>query len=911
MDINVAILAALQGIGIGEFTEVQKRAIPEILSGKDVLVIAPSGLGKTEAAMVPILHRILEEKPKPISCVYITPLRALNRDMLKRMKVLGDKLDLNVAVRHGDTPASERARHLKHPPDILITTPETLQILLIAKKMKEHLRNARYVVVDEIHELANNERGEQLSVGLERLSELCGKRFQRIGLSATVGSPHEIANYLTGADPTRKAVLVDVPIQKEMEIRVVCPKISKGDGVLAEKISVEPGVAASLRFSRNEIEGHRSSLLFVNTRNNAEFLSSRFNLMDEDFKIGVHHGSLSKGIRIQMEDEFKLQALKALICTSSLELGIDIGSVNLTVQYNSPRQVTRFLQRIGRSGHAVSARSKGMIIATEPDEIAEASAIASRSSRRELEPTEVRENNLSVLANQLVAFVIEDRISVKNAYRIIRRAYPFRNLDFKVLLDVIELLNGLRLLRFDGELLGRSSGSYEYFFGNISMIPDEKNYMVRDISTRRIIGTLDERFVSTFGEDVPDFVMRGVSWHLVEIKNDEVLAEPKKALGTIPSWVGEDIPVPYEVAMQVGAFRRLRELGEHSDKACRDDFLKYLEEQEKSGIDIPHDRLVTIEGGSDLIVINACFGTKVNETLGQLISSFLSARLGETVRVQIDPYRVILELPRPVEPSMIEEILRSTDTKALPGIVRMVVKNSGYFRWQFIRTAKKFGALKKGADVRGLSPSKFIQAYEDTPLIDEAIDKTIWNFMDIGTTSKVLKAMQKGDIGLKITAPSPIGLRFGDKGREFMMPSKPDAMTLGALKRRLEGERVTLFCLNCKGRRGHVVKDLPDEISCPQCGGVLLAAIPRHRTQKDLPRRRGAEMDRKELSRLHKNANLVMAHGKKAVLALMARGIGADAAARILRNLHETEEEFLRDLLKAEISYARTRRFWD
>jgi ATP-dependent Lhr-like helicase len=902
MDIDNSVLEVLRKVGIEEFTDAQKTTIPAILSGSNVLLITPSGSGKTEAAIVPILHRIFREKPKPISCIYITPLRALNRDMLKRVKFLAGELGLKAAVRHSDTPVSERSRHVTHPPDILITTPETLQILLVAKKMKSHLKNVKWVVVDEVHELADDERGAQLAVGLERLHHLSSDEFQRIGLSATVGSPDEVGHFLVGNG--RKVEIINIPVPKEMDIKVVCPEIRDEDKKWAEENSVDPNVAASLRFSIDVIEGHRSSLMFVNTRDNAEFLGSRFHLMDEDFRIGVHHGSLSKEVRIQMEDEFKSQILKALICTSSLELGIDIGSVDLVLQYNSPRQVTRILQRIGRSGHAIKATSRGIIIANEADEISEACAIAERASRRELETVRIRENNLAVLANQLVAMAMGSRMPMKEAFGLVKRSYPFRNLAFKDFQDLVELLRDIKLVKTYDGVLSKAYDSFQYFFGNISMIPDEKSYKVRDLTTRRVIGTLDERFVESFAAEGMSFVMRGLSWQLIEVKDDEVLAEPQKIIGTIPSWVGEEIPVPFEVATLVGSYRRKGQLCESADANCNSVFFKYLADQKKSGNDVPHDRLVTIEDCKTHIIINACFGTRVNETLGQLISSFLSARLGETVRVSTDPYRIILETPRPVGPAKVEEILRGTDPKALPQILHLVAKNSGYFRWQLIRAAKKIGALKKDTEIRTLSISRFIDAYEDTPLAWEAVERTIWEMMDVEKTAGVLSDIQNGDIELKATGPSPIGLAHGEKGGHVMLPRKPDAVTLEAMKKRLENERIVLQCLYCHNKRRHVVKDLPEKIKCQKCGGVLLAAIPVHRL-----RRKSA--DDKKSARLYKNANLVMAYGKKAVLALMGRGVGEDIAARILRNLHENESEFLRDLLKAEISYARTRRFWD
>ncbi len=241
----------------------------------------------------------------------------------------------------------------------------------------------------------------------------------------------------------------------------------------------------------------------------------------------------------------------------------------------------------------------------------------------------------------------------------------------------------------------------------------------------------------------------------------------------------------------------------------------------------------------------------------------------------------------------------------MPQLLHLVVKNSSYFRWQLVRTAKKFGALRKEAEKGTLNMSRFMDAFEDTSLAKEAVERTLWELMDTEGASKVLKGIQDGDIELKITKLTPIGLSYSERGGQLVVPRIPDAMTLGALKRRLDNEKVVLHCLYCKNRRRLSVKSVPKKVQCPKCGGVLIAAIPQRMARDKL------DEGKRERSKLYKNANLVMAYGKKAVITLMARGIGPDIAARILRHLHENEEEFLRDLLKAEVSYARTRRFWD
>ncbi|HYS70832.1 MAG TPA: DEAD/DEAH box helicase, partial [Thermoplasmata archaeon] len=471
LGLDPRVTEAARAIGIEEFTEPQLRAIPPILAGKHVLLVAPTGIGKTEAAVLPIFHHILREDPKRVAALYITPLRALNRDMLRRLSLFAERLGLDVAVRHGDTPQQERARLTRKPPQLLITTPETFQVLFTGEKLRAQLANVRWVVVDEIHELANDDRGSQLAVGLERLAAVTGRDFQRIGLSATVGSPDEVAAFLGGVGRTVEKVHVRIP--KSIRIAVEWPDAVPADDRMGERLHMPREQASALRRCHDLIASHRSTLLFTNTRDTAEFLASRLRLWSKDPPIGVHHGSLSRDVRIQMEDDFKAERLKALICTSSLELGIDVGSADFVLQYNSPREVTRLVQRIGRSGHGVGEMSDGAIVSMNEDDFAEAAVIARRALAEELEPLAVREDNFAVLANQLAAMAMSaDSVAADEAYALLRRSHPFRNLkrpDYDALLDQ---LADLRILWLREERFGRSRGTMTYFFENISMIPD-------------------------------------------------------------------------------------------------------------------------------------------------------------------------------------------------------------------------------------------------------------------------------------------------------------------------------------------------------------------------------------------------------------------------------------------------------
>jgi len=899
-------------LGMESPTDIQRAAIPEIDSGKHVLVIAPTGIGKTEAAMLPIMEKVLEESPKGIACLYITPLRALNRDLLRRLDEFGKRLGISIGVRHGDTPQSERTRQSKSPPQILITTPETFQILFLGRRLLNALKNVRWVIIDEIHELTEDERGAQLSVGLERLSDVVGE-FQRIGLSATVGDPEKIAAFLSGKG--REASIVKVSAIKEIDLSVNSPIPEEDEEKLAVRLHTDAKHVACMRRARELIERHSSTLFFVNTRDTAEALGVRYHIWDDELRIGVHHGSLSKDVRIQMEEEFKRERLKALICTSSMELGIDIGSADFTVQFNSPRQVTRLIQRVGRSGHRVGERSVGEIIATDFSEIAESMVICRRALAGALEHIIIRENPLTVLANQIAAMCMTaGSISVDKAYSTLKRAYPFTGLDRGEFDEVIALMGQIRVIASDDTVIRKTRRTMRYFYDNISMIPDEKTYRIREVSTRGIIGTLDESFVISSAEPYSTFVTRGRTWQVIEVRDDEVLVEEVKDISGTPSWVGEEIPVPFEIAQEVGRLRSSSCLYDCASQDARKEFGAFVDRQRESGKRMPGANKILIERGDRLLVMHACFGTKVNETLSKLIGNLISARIGESIGIDSNAYAVVFHTPANIDLKQIEAILLETKPESLEALLRMVLRSSGIFRWQFLHVAKKFGAVERGADHRTVNISKIIDAFEDTILFEECLRKTIFENMDVAQAAEVLRAIQNGEMEIETGGLSPLGIEQIDEQKELMMPKTADRSILMALKKRLMEEQVILHCLKCGSQRKSRIGNLPEKkIKCNVCGGVMLAAVRPYGKGdlKALKIRRPKDDEKMAIRRLHKSANLVMSHGRMALLALVARGVGPDTAARILHRFYRNEDDFMRGILAAEINYAKTKRFWD
>ena len=334
--------------GFASPTNPQLQAIPEILAGRNVLLISPTASGKTEAAVLPVLSKYIADRgeDRGIKILYITPLRALNRDMLDRFEWWGKRLDVRIAVRHGDTEVKERSFQAKNPPDMLIITPETLQAILTGRVMKRHLQAVRYVIIDEVHELAEDKRGSQLTIAIERLRATATHDFQMIGLSATIGTPEKVVKFLVGNG--REATIIQVPVGREIRLNVICPKPTAKDVALASRLYTHPEVAARLSVMRKMIEDHRSVILFTNTRSIAEILASRLKVWDVDFPVSIHHGSLAKPSRISAERGLKGGQLRGLVATSSLELGIDVGSVDFVIQYMSPRQVDSINSKGGK-----------------------------------------------------------------------------------------------------------------------------------------------------------------------------------------------------------------------------------------------------------------------------------------------------------------------------------------------------------------------------------------------------------------------------------------------------------------------------------------------------------------------------------------------------------------------------------
>ena len=926
--------------GFPKPTEPQEKIIPKILEGKNILLISPTATGKTEAAFLPVLSMLLKAPKTPgIKVLYITPLRALNRDLLERLEWWCNNLDIKLAVRHGDTETKERTRQSRSPPDILITTPETLQAILSGWVLRQHLQSLRWVIIDEVHELADSKRGSQLSIALERIRSLLGKDFQMIGLSATIGSPETVAQFLVG--DKRPVEIVRTPVAKMVNLKVIYPQPNEDDARFAGKIYTHPEVAARLRIIRDYMSKHKSVLLFTNTRSVSEVLASRFKVWDIDFPISIHHGSLAKPSRIAAETGLKRGELKGLIATSSLELGIDVGHIDMVIQYMSPRQVSRLIQRVGRAGHSVGNVSEGVIIGMDSDDTLEALVIARRALKEELEPVKIPDKPYDVLTHQIAGLLLKNRrLEFTGILELVRNAAPYENLTLedieKVLKYMHERFPRLAWVSFEDQVVlkpSRTKALFEYYFDNLSMIPVEKQFLVIDESTDSSVGVLDEAFMAEYGKPGTKFIIRGSPWQIIHATEDKVYVRPvDDPTGSIPSWIGEEIPVPYEVAQELAFIRGFVEEKIHSglspqevsallserypaDKETVLHALAETLEQISSGLAVPTPNRIVIEDWGEFVIVHSNFGSLINRALAQLLGQMLSDKLGRGIVVQHDPYRIFVQTMGSMSAEGVEAVFKELQVMPEASVVdtlkRSTVK-TGLFKRRVIHVAKRFGALKKWADFSNVSLQNLIAGFEGTPIYEEGLKEVFSNDLDADGLVAVLKRMRLGEIqfqvlqtGGKVTPVARVGIERVSMKTDLIPPERMRAVLVESAKARLLSETSNFVCTNCWDYMEMIrIKDLPDKPKCPNCGSYAIGML-KVEEEKAMPlvEKKGEKLAKNEEKmqlQAKQTAQLIEKYGKIAAVALSARGMQAADALGVLEKEPQLSDRFYELVLEAE-----------
>jgi len=903
--INPILNLIFENFGFTNLTEIQKKASPIILQKKDCLVIAPTGSGKTECSVIPIFSLLKKSKTiGKIKALYITPLRALNRDVFRRITKYAYENELSIEIRHGDTTQKDRKRIRDNPPDILITTPETLVILLTQIKMLDALSDLEWIVIDEVHELLASERGTQLSLSIERLELNSKYPLTKIGLSATVGNFEEAGKFVVGSK--RKCEIIrDTSVRKyEIEIKYI-------DGTISD-------VAEKIIEYVMDLELDSPVLLFTNTRGESEFLAS---ILKEksSMNIELHHGSLSKEVREETEQNLREGKRGIVVCTSSLELGLDIGSIELVIHYGSPRQVSKLVQRIGRSRHNRNESAKGLIITNNSDDEFEARAIIERIKEGSIEEQKIHTGSLDVLAHHLVGLSMQvGEISVEDAFELVKKAYPFRNLSLEHLVDVLDLLDSNYLIFFDRTKMTfwKKGRAFKYYFENLSTIPDILKFKVFDSVGKKIIGSLDQRFVGDFGDSGNIFVLKGSQWRILNVdeKSFSVNVEPFRGGGvTVPYWEGESIPIDYKTAKKVGNFRSKVKSGslELTNKTIEKLIFN----------EIPDEFNIVIESNRSQgsLVIHSCFGTKINSTLSTLLSSMLSSILGSIVDTRSDGYRIVLSSRSRISEKLFFEVLK--DDYDLHSMVTASLTGTHNVNWRTWCVAKKFGIVGRGAVYERKSARFLYERYSKTALVHEALRELFHDKYDLKNTKNFLKQIQDDQIHVKwieVDQFSKLAEPILDHtAKYYSSPVNLDKGILDLVKARLAKTKHRLICARCgKWERVVQTNEVKDILICHYCKGRQITAT--YYSDYELPKIIRKKYEGKKLSsdekhkfdRAWKVSSLVENFGKIAITVMSGYGVGADTAARILRNMID-EEYLFKQIYEAERQYVVTRGFWD
>ncbi len=809
-----------------EFSLPQLYGVMEIHSRNNILVSAPTGSTKTLTSFLSILNELIDSSEKgiledKIYCVYISPLKALSNDIsvnliepLKEMEeIAGRKFGIRVAVRTGDTTAAEKSKMLKKPPHIFITTPETLGIILSTIKFKDHLKNVDWCIVDEIHALAENKRGVHLSLSLERLNTLSA-HMARVGLSATVAPLDEIAKFLVGYEngKIRDCKIVDVQFLKQMDLKVISP-IPDLINTTYEEMHM-----AMYELMNKLIQQHKTTLIFTNTRSATErvvdHLKERFpeNYSENAEKseisgtlskargIGAHHGSLSKSFRHRIENRLREGKLKVIVSSTSLELGIDIGYIDLVILLGSPKSVARGLQRIGRSGHQLHDTTKGRIIVLDRDDLVENAVLLKNAIEKKIDNVHIPTNCLDVLAQQIFGIAISNKIHIDDLLRLIKQSYCYHRLERKDFMDIIDYLSGKFIsledryiyakIWHDEEtgMIGRKGRlARVLYMTNIGTIPDESYVTVK--VGEQIIGKIDEGFLEKLKRGNV-FVLGGEKYEFQFSRG--MVAQVKSSVQrppTIPSWYSEMLPLSFDLAMDIGRFRRLME--EKLSKAHKKeevlDFINhyvYVDTNAANAIynfmkeqcdyaEIPHDKKIIIEnyndGGTKYVIFHTLFGRRVNDCLSRAIAYVISRLQHINVEIGITDNGFYLSSAKNIQA---EKALKMLKVDKLDMLLSMAIEKSEVLKRRFRHCAAR--ALMILRNYKGkirrvgrqqVSSMILMNAVKridpNFSILKEARREVLEDLMDIKNTKYIIEQIQQKKIKVKkITTNVPTPFAF-------------------------------------------------------------------------------------------------------------------------------------------------------
>ena len=935
--LNPKLKSVIRDLGYEKLLPIQEKAIPPILNGYNTLVISPTGSGKTEAALLPVTSMILDGgyASKGIKAIYITPLRSLNRDITYRVKKIVTSVGLTLLLRHGDTTAKGRKEFLENPPDFMITTPESLNLLMTIKERRYLWGEVSHIIIDEVQEVIDNKRGVELSLVLERLSALSKNKVQRIGLSATLSDKAKReASRLIGSD----ARIVEDYSGKRYSFSLSI--IQDTNNFWKKSVEQIKSIIA---------ETSGSLLIFTNTRAVAEKLSSELSRDVEG--VAVHHGSLSRDVRERAESTFKQGKSRVLIATSSMELGVDIGKVDAVLQFMSPRQVIALLQRVGRAGHRIGDISRGTILTMgNLFEVLESGVIIANAKRKALEDLVMPKKSLDALAHQVVAMVVGGiSNNATKIYSIVRRAYPFSTLSNRDLERVLMHLDAVGVIRYDedsGEIR-QTRRTRKYLYG-VSMIPSEVVFSVYDISSNTRIGEVSERFVESTmleqGKEKFRFTLAGKVWEVVDIDYEAEKIEAKPISieeGSIPVWEGELIPVSFSVSKGVCSIITLGMLDRSKfeglmakwgvSREVARNLGGILEETEKVwGREVSFYKPV-IENVNGSSILYVCLGSKGNFLLSLILSKLAENR----VKLQINyiPYAIIFTSPSGVDGRLIEdaiERLKGLDGPEVVALAQDAVRNSFAYISRFLQVSKRLGVVDPSVKIPFQLGKKIVEAYSSSIVNEETIREIMYDKFDVESVLKFKEGVKEVSV-VRLKAPSPITREVLSNPylkRDLTSNLKELAIDyiIQGLKRNADSKEVLFLCISCGNVWVSSVKGL-GLARCPRCKGMMISPMPNSDWGRNAVRlfkewksgkiKRLDKSSKKIIDEVMERARLYIDYasqgmGRYVIESLMTQGVGPRAAKRVIEAyIRGGEREFYKALLKAKEDYITYKKYWD
>ncbi len=796
-----------------DFSLTQLYGVKTIWDRKNVLICAPTGGTKTLTAFLSIINYLVglslkEELEDKIYAVYLSPLRALSNDVhvnlttpLREIKELADSKglkmqEIRVGLRTGDTTASERAKMVKKVPHIFVTTPESLSIVLLAPKFSENLRALEFVIVDEIHAL-NNKRGVYLMLTLERLNEVSLIEPVRIGLSATISPLEEVARFLVGVD--RDCLIADVKMNKQVDIALITPgkELSEGENYEVHK---------KLYHILDElIGGHKTTLIFTNTRAATEKIIHYLDLhFPGKYKevIGAHHSSMSKHSRFDIEEKLRKGELKVVVSSTSLELGIDIGYIDLVVMMRSPKGVARALQRIGRAGHRLHENPKGRFIVMDRDDLIECAVLMKNIVEKKIDKIEFPKNCLDVLSQQIFAMAITKVWNADSMLKVIRKSYCYADLKKEDFLDVVSYLTGEYDLQHryvyakiwhdpaTNDIGKRGKLARVIYMTNIGTIPEE-GFIEVVISSPvekkgQVVGKIDEAFLERLKKgDV--FVLGGAKYQFTRAMGMKafVVADVSRN-PTIPSWFSEMLPLSFDVACDIGRFRRLvkERIGDkkkaiefikeyaYCDEAAATEVYNYMKEQFDFS-ELPTDEMILVEKfkeDKEYLLFHTMYGRRVNDVLSRAYAYAAARVRGRDVEIGINDNGFFLAAESLDE----NKILALVNSKKIDESLKEAIEKTDVLQRRFRHCASRSLMILRNYKGRSKSVGKqqvhshfLLSAVKkisnEFPILREARREVLEDLMDVNNAKKVLEWIEKGKVKIKlarIPIVSPFGLNL-------------------------------------------------------------------------------------------------------------------------------------------------------